>query len=364
MERHRSLDGVVRGLGVVAVAVAVGITASLTGSGGSGPVHQQVHRFQLQGRPAAVVPAPPTHAGAPPTHAPAPPTHAAAPPTPAPLPPVHLPPALATPAGTALSAGWHPVARRVRGRSAVYEAALAFPGQPADAAGLAWMDASLLRARLYSGSLSPGGLQWAATAPVSPLAAESLVAAFNGGFLLKDSHGGYLSEGKLVAPLRPGAASLVFYAGGGVTVGQWGRDVSMSPSVVAVRQNLTLLVDQGAPVAGLSAQDAALWGYALGNRPDVWRSGVGVTRGGDLVYAAGPMNIVELADALVAAGAVRAMELDMNPLWTVFATYAPAASGGPAAAGNGTDLLPGMVQSPARFFSPSYARDFITMSAS
>jgi hypothetical protein len=75
------------------------------------------------------------------------------------------------------------------------------------------------------------------------------------------------------------------------------------------------------------------------------------------------MNIVDLAQLFVRAGAVRAMVLDMNPLWPVFATYSPATPTGFAAPGNGKDLLPTMVQTPARFFQVAYARDFITMSA-
>jgi len=225
------------------------------------------------------------------------------------------------------------------------------------------MDTKLLRARLYSGSVSPGGFFWKYTAPVSPMASRTLVAAFNGGFLVKDSNGGYLSEGHHVAPLRAGAASLVIYKSGYATVGEWGRDVSMRPAVVAVRQNLTLLVDHGRPVPGLSPADVSIWGYSLYKKANTWRSGLGVTADGALVYVAGPMSIVDLAQVLVRAGAVRAMALDMNPLWTVFATYAPASAHGVASPTNGTDLLPTMVQSPARFFETAYARDFVTMSA-
>jgi len=225
------------------------------------------------------------------------------------------------------------------------------------------MDPALLRARLYSGSLSPGGTSWKYTAPISRGAAKTLVAAFNGGFLLKVSHGGYLSEGRLVAPLRAGAASLVIFRNGSMTVGQWGRDVTMGPNVVAVRQNLTLLVDGGRPVPGLSPTDVTAWGASLNQIVDTPRSGLGVTSNGALVYVVGPMNIVELAQLLVRAGAVRAMTLDMNPLWPVFATYSPASPTGIASPGNGLDLLASMVQTPARFFETAYARDFITMSA-
>ena len=281
--------------------------------------------------------------------------------------PVPLPaPSALQPFGAVSTPGdgnWRSVGRAVQGSPAVYETELPLPDNPSALAGIAWMDTNLIGARLYSGSLSPGGFFWKYTAPVSSTAASTLVAAFNGGFLVKDSAGGYMSEGTTVAPLRVGAASLVIYDNGNATVGQWGRDVSMSSSVAAVRQNLTLLVDNSQALAGLNPADISAWGLSLGNITNPWRSGLGATSNGALVYVAGQMNIVDLAEMLVKAGAVRAMTLDMNPLWTVFATYAPVDPGGPAAPSNGTDLLTNMVQSPSRFFQSSYTRDFVTMSA-
>jgi len=265
--------------------------------------------------------------------------------------------------GTPAQGRWTPAGRRVAGHAAIYVTTLRLPAVPTVNAGVAWLDPRLVRARLYSGSLSPGGISWHYSAPIAPAAARTLVAAFAGGFLLSASHGGYLSEGRLVAPLRVGAASLVIYANGSWAVGQWGRDVGMSPRVVAVRQNLTLLIDHGRPVAGLSARDISVWGAALNGVANTWRSGFGVTAGGGYVYVAGPMTVVELAQVLVRAGAVRAMVLDMNPLWPVFATYDPSTPSGLATPANGTDLLSTMLQSPARFFQPTYSRDFVTMSA-
>jgi hypothetical protein len=71
---------------------------------------------------------------------------------------------------------------------AVYETTLVPPGgtQPA---GIAWMDTGLLSARLYSGSMSPGGGPYRYTAPVAPAQAETLVAAFNGGFKMDEPAG-------------------------------------------------------------------------------------------------------------------------------------------------------------------------------
>jgi hypothetical protein len=56
------------------------------------------------------------------------------------------------------------------------------------------------------------------------------------------------------------------------------------------------------------------------------------------------------------------MELDINPAWDTFVAYNPP-DNGLAAGANGTLLLPSMAGGPDRFFEPSWARDFITMSS-
>ena len=260
---------------------------------------------------------------------------------------------------------WQPKGRQVDGVPALYETFLRPDAVHTSlVAGVAWMDTELLQARLYSGSYVPGGGPWRYTAPVGTQAATSLVAAFNGGFRMKDAEGGYYSEGRTLRPLRVGAASLVVRSDGTVTVGQWGRDVRMAPDVVAVRQNLRLLVDHGRPVPGLNANDTHVWGLTVSNRVYVWRSGVGVTADGALVYVAGPgLNVTSLANLLTRAGAVRAMELDINRDWVNLSVWTPPSPHAPATPTNGSDLLPAMVGKPSRYFSSSWARDFVTMSA-
>jgi Phosphodiester glycosidase len=283
--------------------------------------------------------------------------------------PNHLtPPAPIRPLASPSIAGegqWSPAGRLVGHIPAVYETTLRpDPIHTSLLVGVAWMDTSLLQATLYSGSYIPGGGPFDHTAPIQTGPAGSLVAAFNAGFRVQDSNGGYFTDGRVQAPLRPGAASFVIYRNGTATVSQWGRDASLTPNVVAVRQNLDLLVDGGSPVAGLNAHDTARWGATLGNRTYVWRSGLGVTASGALVYVGGPgLNITTLADLLVRAGAVRGMELDINTDWVAYATYAPSTTGGAAAPSNGSDLLANMVGSPGRYFQASWTRDFITMSA-
>jgi hypothetical protein len=227
------------------------------------------------------------------------------------------------------------------------------------------MDTKLLRATLYSGSQIPGGGPFPNTAPIEPSSASSLVAAFNAGFLMSNANGGYYTDRRVVFPLRDGAASFVVYANGTSTVGMWGRDVTMTPDVVSVRQNLDLLVDNGQPAPGLIATDTTAWGNTLGGAVYVWRSGLGVTADGALVYVGGPeLNITDLANLLVKAGAVRAMELDINTDWVNFTTYRPPTTTGQASGLNGTELLPDMAGTPDRYFEPWWARDFITMSSS
>lgn len=266
---------------------------------------------------------------------------------------------------------WRASGRRVHGVPAVYETTLVPPGasQPA---GVAWMDTRLLAARLYSGSQSPGGGPFRYTAPIQPASARRLVAAFNGGFKMKDAEGGYYTEGRVIDPLRSGAASLVIYANGSANVGAWASDVRMTPDVMDVRQNLVPIVAAGRPTSAARSARWQAWGSTCGasscahSVPGIehqWRSGVGVTSDGALVYVQGPaLDPLQLALLLARAGVVRGMELDINPDWPVFATYDPTSEHGLATPSDG-HLLTTTVRGPDTFFDPSWARDFITMSA-
>lgn len=262
---------------------------------------------------------------------------------------------------------WVPAGRLVDGMPAVYTTFMrpdAVHTSVVD--GVAWMDTKLLSATLYSGSYIPGGGPYRYTAPIKPAAAKTLVAAFNAGFRMQDNNGGYFTQGKTIIPLRTGGASFVIYKNGTVNIGAWGRDVTMTSQVEAVRQNLVLLVNHGKPVAGLNANDTTQWGATLGNQVFVSRSGIGITANGALVYVGGPsLNITDLANLLVRAGSVRAMELDINSDWVNFATFDPSTPAGLATSANGTDLLPlaDMSGPASRYFETWWARDFFTMSA-
>ena len=259
---------------------------------------------------------------------------------------------------------WVPAGTSVRGLAGVYTTFMrpdAIHTSVVD--GVAWMDPRLLSLRLYSGNYIPGGGPYKYNTPLPAAGEANLVAAFNGGFRLGDSQAGYYTDGVTVKPLVTGAASVVIYKNGTATVGAWGTEVKMTSDVVAVRQELRLLVDDGKMAAGLAANEKAQWGDVLGNSVYVSRSGLGVTRTGALVYVGGPgLDAVDLARLLLRAGAVRAMELDINSEWVNFATFDPTA-GGLASLANAQDLLPAADMSGAyRYFASYWQRDFFTLS--
>jgi hypothetical protein len=254
---------------------------------------------------------------------------------------------------------WHPTGRTVHAIPAMYTTSLRPDSVHTSlVTGVAWMDTKLLRAVLVAGTQEPGG-GWPWGAEVPPAQRSVLAATFNSGFKLSDSHGGFYADGRTAAPLVNGEASLVISKGGTATVAQWGRDATMGPNVAAVRQNLSLIVDHGRPVPGLAQDSIAKWGATLGNQVLVWRSGLGVDPNGGLIYAAGPgLSVASLARVLARAGAVRAMELDINTDWTSFSYYRPH-----PASQLGVDafkLLPDMVRSADRYLVPD-ERDFVAM---
>jgi hypothetical protein len=269
-------------------------------------------------------------------------------------PPAAIPPVIApAPRG---EGRWHAVGRSLDGVPTTYETSI--HTDRSSVIGLAWMDTKLLSAVLINGTTDPGGTGWRYSAKVPAWRRSELAATFNSGFHLWDSRGGYFNEGRTVRPLVSGAASLVIYRSGLATVVGWDRGVRMSSQIQAVRQNLSLMVDGGQVTNAVSAQGFKAWGLTLGGGESVWRSGLGVTAAGALVYGAGISTPIELARALALAGCVRAMELDINPEWTVFNAYAKVAS---APFGlSDRKLLPTMQSPFDRFLYPD-ERDFVAM---
>ncbi len=262
----------------------------------------------------------------------------------------------AVPAVPAVAPGpghWAPLGSLVAGVPAMYVTQV-----PAGSgvATVVWIDPHLARFALHPGGAEPGGT-WSTPSSVAPTEMPDLLAAFNSGFKMKDSHGGFYLDGAGASTLQDGAATFAVSSSGALDVGQWGRDMTLADTVVAARQNLTLLVDHGAAAPTVDAQPRDRWGATMHAAVDVWRSGVGVTADGAVLYAAGPaLNAKTLAAAFVEAGAQRAMELDINRTWVTFNTYDAEGVRPPT----GAKLLADMSQPANRYLAPD-SRDFVTV---
>jgi hypothetical protein len=211
---------------------------------------------------------------------------------------------------------------------------------------------------LHNGSRDPGP-GYAALVRAGPAVSGAerrrLLAAFNGGFLLRSRVGGYEQEGHVFRALRHGLASLVIDRSGQARIGVWGVDLPVpGEAVYSVRQNLWPLVEGGQPTA--EAARWWRWGGTVGHAEYVARSALGQDASGDLIYAASMSAVPEdLAVALARSGALIAMELDINSEWVQLAIAH--IQGGSLRA-----PVPGQVRPPTQYLT-GWTRDFITVLA-
>ena len=226
---------------------------------------------------------------------------------------------------------------------------------------VARIDPKLVDLRIVAGTKLPGG-SWSHPPEITPAECPRAILALNGGFRFDQSEGGWYSDGHASPdyPLVTGAASLVVMKDGSVRLGEWGRDIGTKDlgKVATVRQNLRLMVDNGAVVPTID--DGPTWGARLKNSLFVWRSGYGITADGQLLYVGGPgLTPRDLAERLVDAGAVRGMQGDINPSWVTSNLYRATSTGCHGAkALDAAPSLGGQKSSGDRYLA-SDTRDFI-----
>ena len=220
-------------------------------------------------------------------------------------------------------------------------------------------DQMLVHLDLHAGSSDGGVSGWRYGDQITPAEIHGVIAAVNGGFKLTYPNVGFMSGGRVAATLKAGLASIVTYTDGTTDIGTWRAGVpSAGKAVFSVLQNQRLLVDNGVVAASAARCILACWGETVGNRTTVARSALGITAQGQLVWAAGEELLpAELASALSAAGALRAIELDINPDWVAGYLYIHHPPGPTP-----TPIVPGQLGIAGKLLEP-YSRDFLTFVA-
>jgi hypothetical protein len=274
-----------------------------------------------------------------------------------------IPAPLASLAGRALPGeGQWRVLEMVKGEPAVFGTVLRDATYTSYVNGIVSMDQRLVSFQLHPGSEDPGGTGWGPEAQpwIPPGSRAGLLATFNGGFKLNSAEGGFYLNGRTSGSLTPRAASIVYYKNGTLKIGAWDQTVRMSSSVAGIRQNLRLIVDHGQVPVSVSQNVETSWGATLGGGYYVWRSGLGITRDGRVIFAYGPaLDVQDLAQLLQRAGAVEGMQLDINPYWMSYEYYQAGSHPGDPTP---LRLLPTQQQTAYRYYSP-YSRDFTAVYA-
>jgi hypothetical protein len=228
------------------------------------------------------------------------------------------------------------------------------PEYPQFVAGVAWIDSARTELAYVPGLAEPPPpLAHRGSGEVPAGKRGGLVATFNGGFPLETSNAGLIYRGKVVETMVDGIATVIEYRDGHFDIVRWESGAGAPADVWFAKQNLPLIIDGGKLNPNLS--DGPEWGETVNNAVRVWRSGIGIDSRGNLLYAAADYQTVEsLAKILQRAGAVRALELDINEDWTSFITYRHPGAAQPS------NLLPEMFRPPERYLTPD-ERDFFSV---
>jgi len=216
---------------------------------------------------------------------------------------------------------------------------------------VAWFDHALTALAWYPGRYEPPNAPVRGPMSIPYGQRWRLLATFNGGFTYIDGHNGSSVNGHTNEPLQKGLATLIGYRNGRVDIRTWNGGPDAGPGMVFARQSLPLIIKNRRLSPTLN--DSSQWGFTLGNAVRVWRTGVGLDRRGNLIYAAADdQTVITLARILKRAGAVRAMEFDINPYWPTLNTYRHHHGLVP------TMVVPNSSHPPTRYLVPD-DRDFV-----
>jgi hypothetical protein len=182
------------------------------------------------------------------------------------------------------------------------------------------VDTTALLLGTVAGTKQPGGAlghPGPGKAPADIVDSGRLVAAFDGGFLYRDGEGGMIVGDETYVPLKKDLGAIVGYRDGSLSILNY-TGQPLGDNVAFVRQNCPILIEDG-DITPLDPKNKGWWGRTDTASILTWRSGLGLDSDNNLVFAVGNnLTPTTLAIALQAAGAVNAIQLDINPGWTRF----------------------------------------------
>ena len=194
------------------------------------------------------------------------------------------------------------------------------PAYPTVVAYVAWFDHTRTSTAFYPGRYEPPNAAVRGPMMVPYGQRYRLLSTFNSGFTYAYNGNGSSINGRENEPLKKGLATLVGYKSGAINILIWNGGPTTSKRVAWARQSLPPIVWNGKLNPNLN--DSKEWGETIGNSVRVWRTGVGIDRRGNLMFAVADSQTVEsLARILKHAGAVRAMQFDINSYWHTLITY-------------------------------------------
>lgn len=185
---------------------------------------------------------------------------------------------------------------------------------------VAQLDMSKLNLGSVAGTQEPGGKLGnvgPGMVPKDIVNDNRLIAAFDGGFQFRDGEYGMIVNGKTYLPLKNDLGTIVGYKNGTIKIFDY-TGQNLGNDVAFVRQNCPILVENGQ--SGVEdIKNKKLWGRTPTTSIYTWRTGLGIMKNGNLLFAVGnSLTPGTLATALKMAGAENAIQLDINPNWVRF----------------------------------------------
>jgi hypothetical protein len=274
-------------------------------------------------------------------------------------PPDALPPLGSTPG----EGVWSAYIQDVQGNTVGYRAFLQpDPTRPYTLVAIVAIDLTRTRLHFVLGTIEPASpiatpdsATRTGAIPAADRVASVLLAAFNGGFKARHGEFGAMAGGVTALPPKDGLGTIAMYKNGRVSLGEWGAGITMTPDMVAFRQNGPLVIQQGKINPRIYDNSPQDWGYTVNDVSPTVRSGIGLSKDEKtLFYFCGPsLSMEALAKAMQTAGTWNAIQLDINNYWTLFVKYQSSGSKLVPEA-----LLPRLMVANIQRYLWNYSRDY------